>query len=136
MFKCLSILHLADSFDCARLHQIGPCGAHVTQVSQQPQRTIVHWCIDSRYGGAFQGNFCEQHVEFVFMLIGGHAQVVNAHVPTRQYWRVVLDSAAIAQQMCAVVASAAVPAHLYYGSLRSHNLLITCAVLLLAGVAI
>mmetsp|Transcript_4888 Transcript_4888/g.10496 ORF Transcript_4888/g.10496 Transcript_4888/m.10496 type:complete len:417 (+) Transcript_4888:76-1326(+) len=62
--------------------------------------------------------------------------VVNASVPTRHYWAVVLDSAAITQQMSVVVAAVAVPSHLLNGSLPAQVVLVACAVLLLTGYAV
>lgn len=56
-------------------------------------------------------------------------------MPTRDYWRVVLDSAAINQQLAVVVVAVAVPLHLRSGLLTVHTLLITDAALLLLGAA-
>lgn len=60
-------------------------------------------------------------------------QVINADVPHRQYWPVVLDSAVVVQQLCCAVCSVAAPLHLLRGSLSVRALLCVCAALLLCG---
>ncbi|KAJ9518209.1 hypothetical protein QJQ45_010137 [Haematococcus lacustris] len=59
--------------------------------------------------------------------------VVNAAVPRRQYWPVVLSSCAITQQLAVVVASCAVAAQLKAGILDATHLLLTCTLLMTAG---
>ncbi|GAX84022.1 hypothetical protein CEUSTIGMA_g11447.t1 [Chlamydomonas eustigma] len=59
--------------------------------------------------------------------------VVNASVPVRKYPQVVLASAAITQQICTVVASMSVAAHLAYSSISVPRVLWACAGLLVAG---
>lgn len=62
-------------------------------------------------------------------------QVLNAHLPERSYWRMVVASAAVTQQLCTVVASVAVPVHLYEGNITTQQLLGVCAALLVMGEA-
>ncbi|KAL6753573.1 phosphatidylinositol N-acetylglucosaminyltransferase subunit C [Haematococcus lacustris] len=59
--------------------------------------------------------------------------VVNAAVPRRQYWPVVLSSCAITQQLAVMVASCAVAAQLKAGILDATHLLLTCTLLMTAG---
>jgi hypothetical protein len=60
-------------------------------------------------------------------------QVINADVPQRDYWQVVLGSAAVTQQFCTVAAAVATPVHLRHGRFSAQGVLQLCAVLLLAG---
>ncbi|KAF5843860.1 phosphatidylinositol N-acetylglucosaminyltransferase subunit C [Dunaliella salina] len=62
-------------------------------------------------------------------------QVLNAHVPERSYWSVVVASAAITQQLCTVVAAVAVPVHLRAGNISAQQLLVVCSLLLVLGYA-
>lgn len=61
------------------------------------------------------------------------AQVVNADVPERDFWQVVLGSAAISQQLSTVVAAVSVPVHLRLGLLQGQTLLLVNVLLLLVG---
>ncbi len=61
--------------------------------------------------------------------------VLNAHVQPRAYWRVVLDSAAVCQQLSIVALAASVSVHVYQGRISLESLLLVDAVLLVAGVA-
>lgn len=54
-------------------------------------------------------------------------------MPVRSYWRVVVASAAVTQQLCMVVAAVAVPVHLRAGNLSAEHLLVACSVLLVTG---
>lgn len=60
-------------------------------------------------------------------------QVINADVPERDFWQVVLGSAAITQQLCTVVAAVSVPVHLRLGLLTGGTLLLLDIALLLIG---
>jgi hypothetical protein len=60
-------------------------------------------------------------------------QVINADVPQRDYWQVVLGSAAVTQQFCTVAAAVATPVHLRLGSFTARSVLQLCAVLLPLG---
>jgi hypothetical protein len=60
-------------------------------------------------------------------------QVVNADVPVRDFWQVVLGSAAVSQQLSTVVAAVSVPVHLRLGLLQGHSLLAVNVLLLLVG---
>lgn len=59
--------------------------------------------------------------------------MVNADVPERDFWQVVLGSAAITQQLCTVVAAVSVPVYLRLELLEGHTLLLINIVLLLLG---
>eukprot|EP00882_Tetradesmus_deserticola_P023720 GHRQ01025827.1.p1 GENE.GHRQ01025827.1~~GHRQ01025827.1.p1 ORF type:complete len:161 (+),score=67.57 GHRQ01025827.1:372-854(+) len=59
--------------------------------------------------------------------------VVNADVPVRDFWQVVLGSAAVSQQLSTVVAAVSVPVHLRLGLLHGHSLLLVNVLLLLVG---
>lgn len=59
--------------------------------------------------------------------------MVNADVPERDLWQVVLGSAAITQQLCTVIAAVSVPVHLRLGLLTGHTLLVVNILLLLIG---
>lgn len=61
------------------------------------------------------------------------AQVVNADVPERDFWQVVLGSAAITQQLCTVIAAVSVPVHLRLGLITGRALLLVDIALLLVG---
>jgi hypothetical protein len=60
-------------------------------------------------------------------------QVVNADVPVRDFWQVVLGSAAVSQQLSTVMAAVSVPVHLRLGLLQGHSLLAVNVLLLLVG---
>jgi phosphatidylinositol glycan class C protein len=60
-------------------------------------------------------------------------QVVNASVPSRSYWAVVLASMAVTQQLSCVVAAGAVPLHLHSGRLSAGSMLAACGALLALG---
>lgn len=60
-------------------------------------------------------------------------QVVNVHTPSHSYWAAVADTCAVTQQVCVVVAAAAVPLLLRSGELGVGTLLAADAVLLVAG---
>lgn len=62
-------------------------------------------------------------------------QVVNADVPERDFWQVVLGSAAVTQQLCTVAAGVCVPVHLRLGLLAPRTLLLLDVALLLIGAA-
>jgi hypothetical protein len=59
--------------------------------------------------------------------------VINADVPQRDYWQVVLGSAAVTQQFCTVAAAVATPVHLRRGRFSAPRVLQLCAVMLLVG---
>jgi hypothetical protein len=59
--------------------------------------------------------------------------VLNADVPQRDFWQVVLGSAAVSQQLATVVAAVAVPVHLRLGLLQGGSLLLVNVALLLIG---
>jgi hypothetical protein len=59
--------------------------------------------------------------------------VVNADVPERDYWTVVLGSAAVSQQLATVVAAVSVPVHLRLGLMSGTSLLLLNLLMLLAG---
>lgn len=60
-------------------------------------------------------------------------QVVNARVPTRSYWSAVSDACGVTQQICVVVAAAAVPLQLRSSTLSVTSLLVADAALLILG---
>lgn len=60
-------------------------------------------------------------------------QVVNADVPERDLWTVVLGSAAVSQQLATVVAAVSVPVHLRLGLMTGHTLLLLNVLMLLTG---
>ncbi len=60
-------------------------------------------------------------------------QVVNADVPKRSYWRVVLGSAAVTQQISTVIAAVVVPVHLRQHNFTAQSVLAVCAALLVIG---
>jgi hypothetical protein len=60
-------------------------------------------------------------------------QVVNADVPERDLWTVVLGSAAVSQQLATVVAAVSVPVHLRMGLMTGHTLLLLNVLMLLTG---
>eukprot|EP00878_Enallax_costatus_P005691 GHUV01005968.1.p1 GENE.GHUV01005968.1~~GHUV01005968.1.p1 ORF type:complete len:398 (+),score=100.30 GHUV01005968.1:2189-3382(+) len=62
--------------------------------------------------------------------------VVNADVPERDFWQVVLGSAAITEQLCTVVAAVSVPVHLRLGLITGQALLWVDIALLLIGYAV
>lgn len=67
------------------------------------------------------------------MLVAAGCQVVNADIPVRDLWQVVLGSAAITQQLSTVVAAVSVPVYLRLGLLDGHSLLLINIVLLTLG---
>ena len=67
------------------------------------------------------------------MLVAAGCQVVNADIPVRDLWQVVLGSAAITQQLSTVVAAVSVPVYLRLGLLDGHSLLLINIVLLTRG---
>ncbi len=60
-------------------------------------------------------------------------QVVNADVPERDLWTVVLGSAAVSQQLATVVAAVSVPVHLRLGYMTGTTLLLLNIMMLLIG---
>jgi hypothetical protein len=60
-------------------------------------------------------------------------QVVNADVPERDFWTVVLGSTAVTQQVSTVVAAVSVPVHLRLGLIAARSLLLANMCLLLTG---
>jgi lipopolysaccharide export LptBFGC system permease protein LptF len=60
-------------------------------------------------------------------------QVINADVPQRDYWQVVLGSTAVTQQFCTVAAAVATPMHMRQERFSAQGVLLLCAVLLLVG---
>lgn len=60
-------------------------------------------------------------------------QVVNADVPERDLWTVVLGSAAVSQQLSTVVAAVSVPVHLRLGLMTGQTLLLLNVLMLLIG---
>ncbi len=61
------------------------------------------------------------------------AQVVNARVPVRRWWPVVLDAAAVSQQLSLATAAGLAPVHLLLGHATAEHLMILSASLLLFG---
>mmetsp|Transcript_13855 Transcript_13855/g.24272 ORF Transcript_13855/g.24272 Transcript_13855/m.24272 type:complete len:303 (-) Transcript_13855:486-1394(-) len=61
--------------------------------------------------------------------------VVNAHVPTRRYWAVALDAAAVSQQVSVAMASVVLPIQLHLGLVTVQQLLLLDVLLLVAGYA-
>lgn len=61
------------------------------------------------------------------------AQVINADVPKRDYWQVVLGSAAVTQQLSTVISAVAVPVHLRQHSFDAQAVLAVSAALLVVG---
>lgn len=61
------------------------------------------------------------------------SQVINADVPQRDYWQVVLGSTAVTQQFCTVAAAVATPMHMRQERFSAEGVLLLCAVLLLVG---
>jgi hypothetical protein len=59
--------------------------------------------------------------------------VVNADVPERDYWSVVLGSAAVSQQLATVVAAVSVPVHLRLRLMTGTTLLLLNVLMLLTG---
>lgn len=66
-------------------------------------------------------------------LLRAYPQVVNVHTPSHSYWSAVADTCAVTQQLCVVVAAAAVPLLLRSGALGVGTLLAADAVLLATG---
>lgn len=60
-------------------------------------------------------------------------QVINADVPKRDYWQVVIGSAAVTQQLSTVIAAVAVPVHLRQHTFSAEQLLAVSALLLVVG---
>ncbi|KXZ42872.1 hypothetical protein GPECTOR_113g284 [Gonium pectorale] len=61
--------------------------------------------------------------------------VVNAELPPRRYWPLVVASAAVTQQACCCVAAGLVPLHLHAGRLGAGQVLAAAGGLLAAGYA-
>lgn len=59
--------------------------------------------------------------------------MVNADVPERDFWTVVLGSAAVSQQLASVVAAVSVPVHLRLGLMSGTTLLLMNVLMLLIG---
>ena len=60
-------------------------------------------------------------------------QVINADVPKRSYWRVVIGSAAATQQLSTVIAASVVPVHLRRGTFGAQPVLVVAAAMLAVG---